>query len=333
MPPLITTEAERAFAALLTPDREVGPIPDPDTDPPPRRDAHGHRPVRPIDEWEDPPDEEGPREPTEEELEFFVAEWIEECLEDGNSKLDLRVMPGYVEPGYTDPRMSVLVANWNYVSRETAHRLEAAGYATEWCDEWAECSTCYKAMRTQADSYSWKRSYVEVEGELLCATCAKDDTEAYLDTLRGDPLAVHTLDSIDLAEQGYSRFDRDFENGLYPGQDDSPQAIATVLRAQGIEDFIFSLDGVGQFDVRFGVWMRPADEARAVFAPGEGKAKVSPAAALEAALRDLPPLSGEGITVSTVVLSDDGAKVITRTLTPEEFIAGIGTTPTPSDKE
>lgn len=323
MPPLITTEAERAFAALLTPDREVGPIPDPDTDPPPRRDAHGHRPVGPIDEWEDdPPDEEGPREPTEEELEFFVTEWIEECLQDGHA-LDFHLMPGYAEPGYTDPRMSVLVADWNRVSRQTVHHLEAAGYATEWCDEWAECSTCTKAVRTQANSYSWKRAYAEVDGDIMCQNCVKKDTEAYLDALRGNPRAVHTLDSVDLAEQGYSRFDRDFENGFHPGQDDSPQAIATVLRAQGIEDFIFSLDGVGQFDVRFGVWMRPADEARVVFASGEGKMKVSPATAMESALRDLPPLSGEGITYSTVSVSDEGAKVTTRTLTPEEFIAGV----------
>lgn len=47
----------------------------------------------------------------------------------------------------------------------------------------------------------------------------------------------------------------DYESGLHPGQTDSPQKIAAALVAAG-KEYLFQIGGVGQFDVRFHVWVR-----------------------------------------------------------------------------
>lgn len=326
--PIHTTETETCFRALLRGEagldgeRPVGPVPVfPEFPPPepPQRDESGHRPIGPVDEWEEPGEL---REPTEQELTAFATDWIEEV--EGEGRFDLRVVGAYAEPGYTNPRRSILLANWNAVCRETQRWLEAAGCELEWCDEWAECAACCRLVRTQSDSYSWKRGYAILAGDICCADCVGKIPHVYLADLRGDAAKALTLDTVDLAEHGYVRVEREFESGLHPGQDDSPQAIAKLLVHRGIEDFIFSLDRVGQFEARFGLWVRPADAPHATFRPGEGKAEVSPAAALEAALRDAPRMPpGPGVTYTSVTITDEGAVVSHSTLTKEEFVAGI----------
>jgi hypothetical protein len=332
---MVTTSIETIFAALLrneiSPDgeRHICPVPEfPEFPPPepPRRDEHGHRPIGPVDEWEEPPE---PRDPTDAELSAFAYEWIEEVCQGGD--FDLLSPTAYAEPGYRDPKKAILLADWNRVSRTSSRWLEAAGYALEWSDEWSECGDCYRAVRTQGDSYSWKRSYAILDGEICCADCVAKGPGAYLASLRGDAGKVHTLDTVNLAKHGYVKVSRDFENGFHRGQDDSPNAIAAVLAGLGVEDFIFSLDGVGQFDVRFSLWLRPADAPHATFGPGEGKARVSPADAMECALRDAPAfgsvassvLGESGITYTNIAVTDDGATVTTRKISHEEFVAGI----------
>ena len=338
---MVTTSVETIFAALLrneiSPDgeRHIGPVPEfPEFPPPepPRRDEHGHRPIGPVDEWE----EERPtlRVPSSEELRRFAAGWLEEVDED--NLLDLRSASAYGEPGYLPPEMPILMADWNRVSDQVQRWLEGAGYELEWGDEWGECEFCCCAVRTQSDSYEWRPSYALLAGEICCAACVAKRPEEYLAGLRGDAGKVHTLLTLDLSKHGYVRVDRNFETGLHPGQDDSPIAVAAVLAASGIEDFIFSLDRAGQFDARFSLWLRPADARRFRLDPTEGKAKVSPAAAMEAALRDAARIPlGPGISYTTVTLTDEGATVTHRSLTPEEFVAGIlfPTTPHTDIKE
>jgi hypothetical protein len=212
----------------------------------------------------------------------------------------------------------VLSANWNHVSRETQNLLERAGYSLDWCDAVCGCSGCYKAIQTQPSHYGWKPEYVALDGEILCEECVKEDPSSILDEYRGNPAKALTLDGIDLADHGYARVEQDFENGFHRGQDDDPKAIARALEARGIEDFIFTVDSVGQFDMRFSVWVKRDEAYRAVGV--EGKCDVPPNVLLDRALRSIPAPTGQGIQYSKV--HADGT-VTTRTLTNEEFIAGV----------
>lgn len=78
----------------------------------------------------------------------------------------------YVEPGYDAPRKGILFADWNYFPAKVADLLESYGYTTEWEDEWSVCDDCYRAVRTQPDSWSWRPSYtLKNEGEIVCVEC------------------------------------------------------------------------------------------------------------------------------------------------------------------
>lgn len=257
---------------------------------------------------------------TDADAEAFAQAWFDEIMEQGGNtwRLDANWFEGYADESESGPK-GVVSANWNYVSGPTQGLIERAGYTLEWCDTVTSCDGCQKCIETEPTHYGWKRRYHVTEGSALCEKCLSDDPEVVLADLRGTATPL-TMD-IDLADHGYVRVDREFENGLYGGQDDSPRAIAKALEARGVEDFIFVLDDVGQFDSRFSVWVKEEDHGAAEGV--EGKADVDPARAMEAALRSIPVQFGPGIQYTTVHVDDGGATVNTRMVSPEEFINGI----------
>jgi hypothetical protein len=90
----------------------------------------------------------------------------------GEAEIDnLGYAPVYAEPGYTQPRAGVLMADWNVFPSDIADVLEDLGYAVEWSDEWITCEDCGGAVRTQPDSYSWTPAYQIVDGAVLCRAC------------------------------------------------------------------------------------------------------------------------------------------------------------------
>lgn len=160
---------------------------------------------------------------------------------------------GYAEPGYTDPKKAVLFFNWNEVGRRTFQLLEQYGYECEWSDEWTTCSDCGKALRTSPNSYSWRPSYFELDGELTCLECT--DVEAYLETLEDNPRRALN-DHISPADYGYVKLEGDFESGLHPGQNDNPRDIYKRLHETGHKRLLFRIDAVGQFETSFSVWKK-----------------------------------------------------------------------------
>ena len=237
---------------------------------------------------------------------------------DNYSNGGFQTYPGYAEPGY-DEDCQVATGNWNS-SRETRRRwpnkfpdfltppkvgadavdeytdntmpriaaiLEKLWVKMEWEDEWASCDGCYKLVRTQPDSYSWTPSYWMDDCGLYCEACVLDDPEGYLKYLDGNPEVANTL-NLDLEPHGYRKIDADFENGLYGGQSDDPEVIADSLRELGVERFIFDIDGVGQFDCDFSVWVHESEWEKTVswLDPTEIESKgADPAVAMQAALR------------------------------------------------
>lgn len=79
----------------------------------------------------------------------------------------------YAEPGYDAPPKGILIANWNNL-RGIEQWLGDQGYSLEWSDEWTFCDDCNAAMRTQADSYDWRPSFIETDNGCLCKSCAAD---------------------------------------------------------------------------------------------------------------------------------------------------------------
>jgi hypothetical protein len=209
---------------------------------------------------------------------FSRAMWIieiaknmaEKALDHGtrNRLEDIQIHEEYAEPGY-DSKGPILTGNWNPISWDKTKKeddlifrlgeiLEKIGCELEWEDEWSTCADCSRLVRTEPDSYGWTPSYAILnECELVCADCIKENPDDYLKELENNPLKAVTFD-IDLEKQGYIHLDDKYENGWY-GTTDDPKKIAKGLRAKGVERFIFAIDGKGQFNIEFSVWVHESE--------------------------------------------------------------------------
>jgi hypothetical protein len=253
-------------------------------------------------------------------------------------------LAGYAEPGYTDPKSGVIAfGNWNDVSHwvaavrkfvqdddapcRVAKLLERVGVELEWSDEWTTCEHCGKAVRTKADSYSWKQYFAVINGGVQCGDCITADPTKYLACLEGQPNSCLTI-TVDLEQAGYVLLESGYEQGFHGGQDADPRVIAKTLKDQGVERFLFDLDSVGQFDLSFSVWIHKdeiskLDEAAFASAPNDGPS-VS-----EGLRRSLEDASAKMALLPDVPCHPKVAKCDTSTGTatvrlvmPDEFVAG-----------
>jgi hypothetical protein len=230
---------------------------------------------------------------------------------------------GYAEPGYDDPKHGILFGDWN--TRETRDKLdwrkvvavdarpkrfaaiaEYAGYAIEWLDEWTTCDSCMRAIRTSPNSYGWTRAYYEdADYNRTCEACTLQDAEGYLESLEGNTCNAVTL-NVDPAAYSYVKVAGDYEKGMHPGQNDDPTVIAKTLRAHGVHRFLFKIDSVGQFDARFSLYVHESET-------GKVPEHVDSALPYDIATEMSKVLRGE---------HSDYYTVTTRTVSPEDFIAG-----------
>lgn len=171
------------------------------------------------------------------------------------------ITQGNVEPGYNDEPFAL--GDWwvrvdgDLRESKVVQLLTACGVDSAFYDEWTTCTECYKAVRTSPDHYGWKRSYhLFHDCEVVCHECIAEDPEPYLEDLSGDPNKAITIDSVDPEEHGYTEVWAEFENGWYGGQMDSPHAIGRAFEERGWDDYVFSITSVGQFDVKFKVYVR-----------------------------------------------------------------------------
>lgn len=250
---------------------------------------------------------------------------------------------GYAEPGYEDP-VAILVGNWNSVTRwsdgdievvdNTMGRLvkifEMLGCEIEWCDQWTGCDECSRLIRTGADGYEWRPYYHSEGDQTTCSDCL--DQEEYLEGIECDSNAINQM--FDPEENGYVLVADDFENGWHRGQDASPALIGGLMDEAGISRWLFSLDGKGQFDIKFSLWIHKevAEQcdgegiilAKRVIEQGNTNGP-SVAAAMARMLKESARQSDElaksgppGIIVSTI--SDSGVE--TKVVSVEDFVEG-----------
>ena len=258
---------------------------------------------------------------------------------------DLWDASDYSEPGCDreNEGFPVFFANWNsegqwnsklnkYVATcelmpKLSELLENNGASIEWSDEWERCEDCNGAFRTSPDSYGWKQFGVAHGDFVSCGNCILEDPSEYFFWISGHSDRAVTIHGLNPAEHGYVQVNsQSFENGLHGGQNASPDAISNCLKKANIEDFLFSVDSTGQFDLKFSVFVPDEDHEAALFALSKGKTTcdVDPKVALEQGLKAASKAMAEahekGVKVADVDLSTGTATV--NTLTPEEFIRG-----------
>lgn len=280
------------------------------------------------------------------EIKKQADKWLWQVICDGD--VYIQSAEGYAEPGYgEDGEKGILFANWNSESRwnretqksehinntmpELLTLAEHLGYECEWEGEWQICE-CNNAFRISPDSHYWTQYGAIVNGECICGDCIVDDPEDYLEELYGDCNKAITF-PIDLESHGFVDLnevskENSFESGLYGGQDASPDKIGKALESNGITDFIFKIDSVGQFDARFSVWVKQEDlqaAKQAVFENDSYHADMDPATAMRQGLQaaskamaDLPNTAG----VKYAKVNSDGTADV-RVVPPQEFIEGI----------
>lgn len=204
----------------------------------------------------------------------------------GDGMIVTNVISGYAEPGYgsflSDETPVVVLGDWNpkrfprdgeapltpveSLPERLAASLERLGAEIEWLDEWDSCSECYRAIRTQPDSYSWMPSFIETDNGRVCHECAIDGGEDYLTDYIGNPDKCVTWCEPSHVEQfGYVKWSpgdpHDYESGWHPGQNDDPRVIFDqITDVHPDAEVIFFLDSSGQFDIRFSAYVRVPDQ-------------------------------------------------------------------------
>lgn len=189
----------------------------------------------------------------------------------------------YADPGYQleHGHHGVVFGNWNprrfprgddapltkeeNIGPRLAAAFEWLGYDLQWSDEWTRCGECYRAMRTQPDSYGWTMfgAWVDDACEYFCADCLRADMATSLEPYHDAPHnAVTWATSADMMAAGWTQYAPEdphaYENGWHPGQTDDPAEILAEIKRSQEEDrpVVFLIDGVGQFDMRFSAWVR-----------------------------------------------------------------------------
>jgi hypothetical protein len=106
---------------------------------------------------------------------------------------------------------------------------------------------------------------------VIAADEAESDPESYLEYLINDESQADTF-GLDLDSLGFIRANGG-ESGWHDGQNDTPEKLLRDLERRlgprdswsGAYQYVFQIDRIGQFDMRFSLWYRPikADEAAA----------------------------------------------------------------------
>ena len=164
------------------------------------------------------------------------------------------------EPGYTQPRAGVVLADWNDVDKDHSDKLEAEGYDLVWSDEWTIVDD--KAYRTCADSYHWQSSILFCDGEyttLEHPTYWIENCEIKLGHGGITPLPAHFPED-EILKAGYVLAESGLESGWFSGQDADPAACAAAHFAAGAEYVLFQRTEQSQFYTTWRVWTKPAEE-------------------------------------------------------------------------
>lgn len=176
---------------------------------------------------------------------------------------------GYAENGYVSKTGVIAFSNWNDIDGDKSMttlvaQLEKLGIDCAWKDEWACCDRCNKAVRIHGDTVFWQPAYDTIEDEKVCHMCLTKDKSRivdYLAYLENKHAKAVTID-IEPSKYGYKKVDQEFENGWYGGQCDDPELVANDLRKQNITRFVFKIDTMSPFELKFSVYIHKSEWRR-----------------------------------------------------------------------
>lgn len=176
---------------------------------------------------------------------------------------------GYAEEGYVSKTGVIAFGNWNDIGADKsmtilANRMEELHINCEWSEEWTCCDRCNKAVRTHGDTVFWQPAYDTVEDDRICHECLtknKANIVHYLSYLENKHTKAITI-GIEPSDYGYKKVDQEFENGWYGGQCDDPELVANDLREQNITRFVFKIDSMNPYEVKFFVYIHKSEWRR-----------------------------------------------------------------------
>lgn len=183
---------------------------------------------------------------------------------------------------YSDTDTEWIAADWNQIPTEIADLLEDQGYELLWLDEWARCSECHRAYRTEPDSYFWESSLVILQEDwcdYVCVDClefswieedyvnnpARALTSVLFDRMRDEILGSGFVEMTPMRTRldwkGNRRTEIEpYESGWHPGQTDDPKEIHETLSAEH-DETLFVISEVSQFYLRFRVFVRDWEQS------------------------------------------------------------------------
>lgn len=217
--------------------------------------------------------------PTHELVGILINAATGERWGDGYTVTD--VIDGYAEPGYHPSDTLVVLGNWNpkrwprdggapLTKAETiGPRLADAldkldGVDIQWLDEWHSCNGCYRAVRTEPNSYSWQPAYAWMDGcEIYCHDCLKADIATSLengDYINNPRMAITWLSDAELEQAGWTQWEpadpHTYESGWHPGQTDDPEKVLEAIRRETAADVVFRIHENSQFYTRWRAYTR-----------------------------------------------------------------------------
>lgn len=225
----------------------------------------------------------------------------------GDGEIVMNVIVGYAEPGYGTDETVIVLGNWNIrgpkfrndptltaeesMPDRLARSLERVGAEIEWLDEWDQCQNCYRAVRTQGDSYHWKPYYQWTEDSgPICADCLlKDGIDAITGFGNDRDSYVNNADKAltwcepsHVESFGFVKWEpgdeHTYESGWFQGQDDKPADIlAEILRRDETAEVVFFLDEASQFYIRFSAYFRTCSCDESDVYDGHAECAIHPA--------------------------------------------------------
>lgn len=188
-----------------------------------------------------------------------------------NTLENIQFYTGYAEPG-CEKEAFVCVGNWNTVTKydrltngqmvisnlpqRVSEALDMLKIETEWCDEWAVCDDCNLIVRTQPDSYSWHPSYIEHNGELICAGCFRDAPSNFMWRIEDKHLVLQLPFDYDFSDD----YEKHKEIQL-PEQNPNPTAWMNEIHAELKERDIrqYFIQRTGTYSDTFICWINKED--------------------------------------------------------------------------
>ena len=163
----------------------------------------------------------------------------------------------------------IVLANWNHTPDKLMNYIEDLGIHAHWIDEFTSCSECGNFMQTSPDCYSWTPNYITTDYGYVCRDCIENDITIITDNeYQNSPfidnddkvLPVWTIELIE--KEGFVCYEGNFESGLHSYQTDTAEKILKAIKEIDINKFdrLWVIDGTGQFDIDFSLYLRPKTE-------------------------------------------------------------------------